>query len=65
MTRDELRALLPWPRPASAYENDGAVADVFDLQDQIVAKLVAGQTTDVEGRSIRVRGSATGRYRRL
>ena len=35
------------------------------VDDQIVAKLVAGQTTDVEGRSIRVRGSATGRYRRL
>lgn len=28
MTRDELRALLPWPRPSSAFENDGAVADI-------------------------------------
>ena len=35
------------------------------VDDATVAQLTTGQTCDVEGRTIRVRGTGTGRYRRL
>lgn len=35
------------------------------VDDATVAQLITGQTCDVEGRTIRVRGTGTGRYRRL
>jgi len=35
------------------------------VDDQTVAQLLPGQTTDVGGRAIRVRGTGSGHYRRL